>query len=108
MGLPPVPHHRALVDVGADEKVEVRSVTRTEGAEIQKLVEAGDPEAAEVALLAFGTDTARDEAAAWYGATAYNVVELVLQEIKRLSEVRVEEAGKSLPAGVHGGGTTDG
>lgn len=95
--LPPVPHRHAYVDVGADEKVQVRSVTRPEGAEIQRLVEAGDAQEAEIALLAFGTDNTIEDARAWYAATAYDVVEAVLQEIKRLSEVRAAEASKSAP-----------
>lgn len=97
MALPVVPHRRSYVDVGTDEKVEVRSVSRTEGARIQELVEAGDAEESEIHLLAFGTDVSVDEARQWCQDTPYDVVQDVLMEIKRLSEVRAEEASKSVP-----------
>jgi hypothetical protein len=95
MALPVVPHRRSYVDVG-DEKVEVRSVGRVEGAKIQELIEAGDALESEIHLLAFGTDTDLDEARAWYAATPYDVVQIVLEEIKALSERRIAEASKSV------------
>lgn len=86
-----------MVDCGDGIKVEVRSVSRTEGAAIQELVDAEQAAEAEIQLLAFGTNSSLDDARAWCGTTPYDVVQVVLEAIKGLSEVRAEQAGKSVP-----------
>lgn len=103
MGLPPVAIRRSFVDVGADEKVSVRSLTSPEMAKIQKLVDSGDLVESEVAIVAMGTDTPPEEARAWYEAVPRSAVEAVLDEIQVLIGRRVSETSKSVPTGVHEG-----
>lgn len=65
--------------------VEVRGLSRAEVARVQPLVEAGDIEAAEVRILACGTDTPEPETKAWYETASSAHVEELLTAVRDLS-----------------------
>lgn len=90
-GLPQIPLHSQMVDVGGT-KVEVRSLSRAEQLNLAKMSD--DIEAAEVALIAWSTGFAEDEVKTWREDTPGGVVGFLVDEIVRISGM-VEGAGKS-------------
>jgi hypothetical protein len=80
-----VPHDVVEVD---GQTFDIRALTRGEAARFQKMVADGVSLAdLEIAVLAAGTDTPKDEAQAWYEATPAHAVEVVITAIKDLSRL---------------------
>lgn len=103
MALPAVALPRALVDVGADEKVAVRALTSPEMGDIRRLIDAEDLAESEILIVAYGTDTPVEEARDWYQAVPRFAVQAILDRVEELISSRVEEASKSVAAGTSQG-----
>lgn len=95
MSLPKIlANHRTITVAGA--QIDIRSLTRAEVARLRDLVDRDAPlEEVEIEMVAAGTDTPKDEAREWYGATDSPVVDQVIAAIRDLSRVEEEEAQKS-------------
>jgi hypothetical protein len=101
MALPKVAMPTATVDVDG-QAVHVRGLTRGENAEVSRLIDQKNIEAAEIFCLTKGTDTPADDAADWYADTNNADVERVLNAIGDLTRLD-EGASKSGEAGLHAG-----
>jgi len=70
------------------EAFDIRALTRAEAARCQKMVRDGVSLAdLEIAVIAAGTDTPRDEAKAWYETTPSHAVDQLIIAIKDLSRL---------------------
>lgn len=82
MGLPNVPLPTAIVVVG-DEKVEVRGLSRAAAIRFAGL--RGDPDAADILLIAFGCGISEEEAAAWRETVEFDVAGAIADQVLILS-----------------------
>lgn len=102
MSLPKVPPVREAVEVDGTF-IEIRSLTRAEAMRFAQMTEDGarGPDL-EVAVLAAATDTDPDDTRSWYDNTPTNVVDVVLDAIKRLS--KLDEGAQKSGAESHSSG----
>lgn len=89
MSLPKVVAKTSTVDVDG-QPVPVRGLTRGENAHVSRLIEEKKLEAAEVFILAKGTDLPEHEAKEWYDTTNSGVVDSVLKAIQKLTGISGE------------------
>lgn len=87
MSLPKFPARRETIQID-DEFIPIRSLTRAEAAQFQKMVAAEvDWAELEMAVIAAGTDTDLDEVREWYKATPGDVAERISTAIRVLSRL---------------------
>jgi hypothetical protein len=103
VSLPSILIPRQTIEVEGEE-VKIRGLTRAEAAEFQKMVRDGKSMAdIEIAVLAAGTDTSREETKAWYATAPQHVVDPIIDAIKDISRFS-EGAQKSGGEGDRPGG----
>lgn len=85
MSLPKFPARRETVEIDG-EFIAIRSLTRHEQAQFQKMVAAGvEWDELEMAVIAAGTETELEEVRDWYRATPGDVAERLSTAIRVLS-----------------------